>query len=247
MNEKPYQLIRREIDLPPLTAIWVLTAHLLTILSPLVMIAAIINHADYLQTVMYSPLLLLWAAGLFVAASIFETAQNTFDRWYLTGAPPALCDLLFNSLLVAALGLSALAYAGDIVWLWWLMIAAMVFFPLAYLLALPTPPFLAITGLAAALAGYRALQDPVIFFSLLSTFLTLFFLSILIKTRNQVMHGFTTIVNAVGLMATPLAIHQAATQTQASWLLVVVVSVLVIAVCLLLRKSLLRLSATPRL
>lgn len=244
---KPYQRIRYEIDLPPLTALWVLTAHLLTILAPLVMVAAILDHYAFLQFVMYSPDLLLWAAGLLIAASIFETAQNTFDRWYLTGTEPALCDLLFNSLLVIALGLTALAYAGDIQWLWWLMLAAMVLFPVAYLRGWPTVPFLAITGIASAVAAYRALNNPVVFFSLLATFLTLFFLSILLKTRNQVMHGFTTIVNALGLMATPLAIHQAATNTASSWLLVIASSVVVMLVCVVVRKRLLQLPPTPRL
>jgi hypothetical protein len=54
MNEKPYQRIRYEIDLPPLTAMWVLGAHLFTMLSPLVMIAAILEHYAFLQFVMYS-------------------------------------------------------------------------------------------------------------------------------------------------------------------------------------------------
>jgi hypothetical protein len=150
-------------------------------------------------------------------------------------------------LLVVALGLSALAYAGNSDLLWWLMLATMLVFPLAYLFGLPGAPFLAINGIASTVAAFYALNNPVVFYSLLGTFLTLFFLSILLKTRNQVMHGFTTIVNALGLLATPLAIHQAATNSASSWLWVVASSVVVILVCLVVRKRLLLLPPTPRL
>jgi hypothetical protein len=247
MSDKPYAVIRREIDLPLLTAVWVLFAHVFTILSPLVVIVVIIHYQDFLQTVMYSPRLLIWSSGLFVAASIFESAQNTFDRWYLVDEPPTLCDFMFNNLLIWAMSLAILAYAGDLLWLWWLAAGLSLFAPIAYLMAWPSVPFRAIAGLLSLFAAYRSLQDPVLVLSLVTTFLTLFFLNILLTTKNQAVHGIVTIVNAFGLLMTPLAIYQNVNQQPSSWLMVVLLSVAVIGSCLLLRKTLLKLPPTPRL
>jgi hypothetical protein len=161
--------------------------------------------------------------------------------------PPTLCDFMFNNLLVWAMVFATLAYAGDLYWLWWLSILLAVFAPIAYLMAWPSVPFRAIAGMVSLIAAYRSLPDPVLFFSLLSTFLTLFFLTILLKTHNQSMHGIVTIVNAMGLLMTPLAMYQVVNQQPSSLMVVVISSLLVIGVCLLLRKQLLKLPATPRL
>jgi len=244
---KPWQRVGREIDLPVATAVWVLIAHVLTILVPLWLVAAVAQHIDYLETVLDRPSLLYVSAGLFVVASVCESAQNTLDRWYLTGTPPSLLDMLFNSFIVLGLAFQVLAAVGDTGWVWPAALLLAALFPVAYLMGWPTPPIQAVLGLAAAVLIYRALDQPVVFFSLVTVFFTLFFLDVLIKTRQQVMHGFTTLVNAFSVVALVAAIGWAAGGEQGwSWVIVVVVAVALVGVAVLLRPWLLRLPATPR-
>ena len=244
---KPWRSVRREVDLPGATAVWVLTAHVLTIASPALLVAAVSAHRAYLETVLDRPDLLIWSALAFVVASVCESAQNTLDRWYLTGTPPSLLDWLFNTLVVAGLGLQVLAVAGDREWVWGVVILGVLVFADFYLIGLPTAPVQAIMGLASAVLLFRALDQPVVFASLVSVFFTLFFLDVLVRTRQQVMHGFTTIVNVTGVVATALAIGWAATgQAGVGWLGLIVVSVALVGLALVLRPRLLRLPATPR-
>ncbi len=56
-------------------------------------------------------------------------------------------------------------------------------------------------GLASAVLLYRALEQPVVFITLVTVFFTLFFLDVLLRTRQQVMHGFTSLVNAFSVAA----------------------------------------------
>jgi hypothetical protein len=244
---KPWQRVAREIDLPPRTAVWVLTAHLLTILVPLVLVMAVASNIDFLDTVMDQPELLYVAAGLFIVASVCESAQNTLDRWYLTGTPPSMLDLLFNSLIVLALALQILAVVGDTTWVWPVALIGALLFPVAYLMGWPTPPIQAVMGLASAVLLYRVLDQPVVFITLVTVFFTLFFLDILLRTMQQVMHGFTTLVNAFSVASVAAAIYWAAEGDAGwSWPVVIGLTAALVALAFALRPWLLRLPPTPR-
>lgn len=244
---KPWQRVAREIDLPFPTAVWVLTAHVLTILVPLVLVMAVASNIAYLDTVLDQPELLYVAAGLFVVASVCESAQNTLDRWYLTGTPPSLLDLLFNSMIVLALAFQVLAVVGDTAWVWPVAIIGALLYPVAYLMGWPTPPVQAVLGLAAAVLLYEAFEEPVVFITLVTVFFTLFFLDVLLRTKQQVMHGFTTLVNAFSVAAVAAAIYWAAEGDSGwSWPVVIGITVGLIALAFALRPMLLRLPPTPR-
>ena len=244
---KPWQRVSREIDLPPATAVWVLSAHVITILIPLLQVVVVNQHFAYLSSVLDKPGLLYLSAGLFLVASVCESAQNTLDRWYLTGVPPSLLDWLFSSMIVYGLAFQVLAAVGNTGWIWPVTLLVATLFPIAYLLGLPTPPVQAVVGLAAGVVIYQALNQPIVFFSLVTVFMTLFFLDIMLKTMQQVMHGFTTIVNSLSVVSLCAAIIWAANgQKGWTWLEFIVVSVIIIGALLAARPKLLKLPATPR-
>ena len=241
----PLSRIGREIDLPWPTAVWVLVAHVLTILAPLLLIVVVVMNRAYLDRVLDRPELLYVSAGLLIVGSVCESAQNTLDRWYVTGAPPTLLDFLFNSLIVLSLAVSVLAVEGARAWVWWVSLGAAAIFSLAYLMGRPTRPVQMLLGLASTYLLYRALAQPVAVLVLLSTFLTLYFFDVLIRTHQQVLHGFTTLINGVGLMATVVAIQWAARGEGMSWPVVIGITLVVVGAAFAFRPALLRLPATP--
>ncbi len=241
----PWQRISQEIDLPTPTAVWVLTAHVLTILSPVLLIAVVASNRGYLDRVLDRPELLYVSAVALIVASVCESAQNTLDKWYLVGTPPSLLDFLFNSLVVLSLASNVIAVAGANGWVWAIALAGAFAFSLTYLMGWPTPPIQAVLGLASAYLLYRALSQPVIILGLTSVFLTLYFLDILLRTRQQVMHGFVALINAVGLMATVIAIAWSANHEAMSWPVVIGLAFVIVGGALVLRPNLLRLPATP--
>jgi uncharacterized membrane protein YhhN len=104
-----------------------------------------------------------------------------------------------------------------------------------------------VLGLAAGVVIYQALNQPVVFFSLVTVFMTLFFLDVLLKTKQQVMHGFTTLVNAFSVVALCAAIIWAANDDKGmSWPVLIGISVVIVGGLLVLRPQLLKLPETPR-
>lgn len=241
----PLRRIGKEIDLPWPTAVWVLTVHILTILSPILVIVVVSANRAYLDGVLDRPELLYVSAVLLIVASVCESAQNTLDRWYLIGTPPTLLDFLFQSLVMLALAVNIIAVEGDRAWVWWLALAGAAAFSLAYLMGWPTPPLQTVLGVASAYLLYRALDQPVVILGLITVYLTLYFLHILLRTQQQVMHGFVTGINAVGLMATVIAIRWSANGEGMSWPLVIAIALIVVGATMSLRPALLRLSPTP--
>lgn len=244
MTSAAWRSVRQEVDLPASTAVWVLTAHVLTILSPVVVIWALLSHPAVVADRVAEPWLLYVGACVLVVASVAESAQNTLDRWYLLGTPPSLLDLVFNSLVVTFLALTVVAVWG---YSWAVPgLLAVVAFVALYLLGGPTQVVQAVAGLGSALALYSAFRDPVVFLSLVAVFLTLFCLDVLLRTRQQAMHGFVTLVNVIGLLAIASAIRGAAAGTPWSWSVTVAVGALAVVVPVALRPRLLALPATPR-
>jgi hypothetical protein len=244
--ERPWQRIRSEIDLPAATAWWVLTAHVLTILSPLVLIGYVAENAAELDSLLERPWLLIASAVILIVASVAESAQNTLDRWYLTGVPPSLLDFVFTTLVGAALACQTLAVYGDTGWMWAVMWGLVALLAAAYLLGVAVQPFQALLGVTGAGAVYAATGDPIVWATLLTVFATVFFLSILLATRQQVMHGFTTLVNAASIVFIVVALRGGITGDTVSWLQVGGPSLAVVGVLLVARPRLLRLPPTPR-
>ena len=244
--KQPWQQMALEIDLPVGVAWWVLLAHLLTILAPLSIVWAVANQWEFLQQQIDMPVLLYATAGLMIAGSILESAQNTFDRWYLTDAPPSVCDFLFHSLITLSLACLALACYGIQIWLWFVMAAGCAGFMLCYLKGWNDGPVRGPIALIAALSFYFSFNDPIIFIQFLAVYLTIYFFGILLSTHNQVMHGFTTIVNAFSALAVAIGIENAAQGVATPWWLLIAVVIVVVAVSLVLKKPLMALPATPR-
>ena len=248
MSEPSRTRIAREIDLPLPTAVWVLSIHVATILTPLLVVWAVATHLGHLAGVMDHPAYLYAYAGILVVASVCESAQNTADRWYLYGVPPSLLDLLFNSLVALALGVSVLAVYGGAVWVWVAVLVAWGCYPIGYVMDVGwlRDAAQATVGLASVLALYAALREPVLFLALPTVVLTLYFLDLLVRTRQQVFHGFTTGINGVGLLATVGGIAWAGTSAGWGWIVVLLIAGLVLAAAGLARPKLLQCGPTPR-
>ena len=247
-EESARSRIGREIDLPLPTAIWVLGVHVLTILAPLLVVWAVASHRAELDLALDQPAFLYVYAMLLVVASVCESAQNTADRWYLYGVPPSLLDLVFNSLVALALVFATLAAFGDTAWVWPLVLVLWACYPVGYVLGLAPlrDGAQAAVGVSAIGALYVALDEPVVLLSLVAVFLTLYFLDLLVRTRQQVFHGFTTGVNAVGLLSVVAALAWTGTPAGWGWPVVLGLAALVVAGALAARPSLLRLPGTPR-
>jgi uncharacterized membrane protein YhhN len=69
----------------------------------------------------------------------------------------------------------------------------------------------------------------------------------LLKTKQQVMHGFTTLVNAFSVVALCAAIIWAANDDKGmSWPVLIGIAVVIVGGLLVLRPQLLKLPETPR-
>jgi len=224
----------------------VLSAHVLTVLSPMVLIWAMFTFEEAVAQLTFAPGLFYLSAILLVFGSVVECAQNHQDDWYLTHNESRLWDGVFNSCIVAHLAVISLACQGQVFWLWPVCIGAAVAYPVMYFKNWPKEVIQGVLGLVSTVCLYLSFRDPVVLFPLVTVFLTLYFLDILLKTRAQSMHGFTTIVNAIGLMAIPWAMYAAAVEAPPNWPLVLGSSTLVVILAMLLRPRLLRLEATER-
>jgi hypothetical protein len=243
--------ISDDVDLPLPVAIWVLGAHLYALLLPLVLITAVSHHWAELDALLAYPQLLYAAAGVMMAGSAFEIAQNTIDRWYLTkettsATGTGFCDLLFYACIVVSQALIAIACMGDQLWVILLAGVLTAIFPWLYLRQVAQFLPMSVLGLLATVAAYVQLGEPVIFLQLLLVPLTLFLFAALLKTHNQVLHGFTTIAASSGLLFLVWGIHASAADTARGWLGVVVTVAVTGLAVIALRPWLYALPATPR-
>lgn len=243
--------ITDDIDLPLPTAIWVLGAHLYALFVPLVLITAVTHHWAELTTLTAYPLLFYVAAGVMMAGSAFEIAQNAIDRWYLTPATGSangtgFCDLLFYTCIVASQALVAVACMGDRLWLTLPAVAMTALFPWLYLRQIAQFVPMSVLGLLATVAAYMQLGEPGIFLQLLLVPLTLYFFNGLLQTGNQVLHGFTTVAASSGVLFLVWGIHAGATGTSRGWFGVVLTVVITVLAAVVLRPWLYALRPTPR-
>lgn len=236
-----------EIDIPAGVATWVLTAHAVTLASPVVVLWAMYRHHDAVAVVLPHPFLVYVAAALFLAGSAFEIAQNTIDRWYYEGPYPAFSDLLFNGMIVAGLGCLALA-TGPAPWLVAVVVVAAIAFPVLYLADMVPYPAMGMVGLAAVWSLYEAMQTPiVVLLVVFSTGLNLYLLAVIVRTRAQSVHGAIALSNGVGMAVIALALHQAATPAPPTgWMLTVVIAAAIGLLAAAAWLPLRQLTPTPR-
>jgi hypothetical protein len=205
------------------------------------------HRRDDLVGVVDHPGLLLAAALLLLAGSVFEAAQNTEDRWYYTGPLPAFSDAAFTVLITAGLGTLAVAASGEQGWPWAVLVAAVALVVVLYRLGAPGFPALGVAGSAATYALYEALDRPVVVLLLVATgFLNAYFLDLVVRTGAQSLHGAIALSNGLGLLVVAHAVDSVGSGVRLTWPTVLAVSGAVIALALAALPVLRRLPATPR-
>ncbi len=242
--------LKAQIDLPAPVAVWVLGAHAIALLTPLLLLWAVYANWEFVFARTIAPAFFYVAVALMMASAAFEIAQNTADRWYLmvgmgSTTRAALADFLFymcNALSMLALITACL---GGV---WWIMVlCALVAGIFAFLYLTGRQPFMAFGVLAATstLALYFAFGNPIVFLQLVTGQLTLFFFTLLLKTRAQSLHGCVALVSTSGLWVIAWAIYSSAQGRPQSWVLVIGLAVGLGLLALALRPRLAKLAATP--
>ncbi len=210
--------LRAEVDLPTPVAVWVLTAHALTLASPLVLNWVAHRHAVALGDWLAAPFLLHVAAAFFFVGSAFEIAQNTVDRWYYEGPYAAFSDLLFNGFIALGLGALALAVGLDRWWVVAVVVLAAVAFPVLYLADRVPYPATGVLGLVAVGLWLEAFANPAILFLLaFTTGVNLWLLALIVRTRAQSLHGGIALANGIGLLAIPWTVVGALEAQPLGW------------------------------
>jgi len=239
-----------EIDLPLAVAVWVISAHLFTLLSPLSLVWVAGEHAAFLAEHMAHPSLLYVGTAVMMVGSALEIAQNTFDRWYLTADTasallPSLVDCTFYTAICTGLLLIGIG-VDDTPWVVALMALATLATPVLYLLDIPHHGMSGLLGAIVTFVLYRRFGDPTVFLFVVIGGSTGYFFSLLLKTLNQSLHGFTAIVNGVGMLIVAYSLRQSALSAPSSWLLVAGCTIAYGAVLVGLYPVLSRLPATKR-
>ena len=243
--------LKAQIDLPAPVAVWVFAAHAVALLSPLVLLWAVHANWDYVAGQANAPGLFYLAVAFMMASGSFEFAQNTADRWYLlpgmgSTTSPALADFLFY--MCNALSMMALITACVGV-IWWILALCVLLTGLfAFLYLTGRPPFAAfgVLGFISTFALFFTFDNPIVFLQLLTGQLTLYFFTLLLKTRAQSLHGCVALVSTSGLWVIAWAIHSSSAGSPPGWVLLVVLAVAVCGLALALKPRLEQLKATPR-
>jgi len=243
--------VMKQVQLPPAVAAWVLSAHLYALLVPLTLIAAMHYYGDFIAARADYPWVFYLAVAVMTAGSAFEIAQNTFDDWYLEASDASangssLCDLMFFWCVVASQALIVIACKGS--WLWLSLTAGIVaaLYPLFYLSGRFSILPLSLLGLASAAVTFITFGDPVLLLQVVLPAVTMFFFGLLLKTGNQMLHGFTTLAASSGVLILCWGIHRSHMGFADGWL-VTIATVIAVAVLLLgSRKFLGSLKATAK-
>jgi hypothetical protein len=243
--------IAADIQLPPATAFWVLSAHLFALLVPLVLIAAVYRHWDALAGLTAYPVLFYVAAGVMMAGSAFEVSQNAQDHWYLTpetgsATGTGFCDCMFFWCIVASQGLVAVACIGNHLWVPVLAVFFTLLFPFLYIRQ--TLPFLplSVLGLLATVAAYLSLGDPVVLLQLVMSPLTMYFFRLLLKTGNQMLHACTTMAASSGVLFLAWGVHGGSEGMPQTWIVVATIAVVTLIAAAVMRPALASLPQTLR-
>ena len=247
----PYKIIANEVDLPPRTAVWVLFAHFVTTVIPLYMMWVVYEHWEFLLEHSFSPHMFYVAAAMFLCSSPFEVAQNNIDKWYLTeecgsAYGVGLCDFLFWFFMILGMIALTVAAAGDNLWLVGIVCSAIVVYFFTYLLRGIPYPALALSGIPAAVAMYSIFGDPLIFFLIIGPSAILFyFITALLATGAQFLHGFTTLSAGAGFLVATWGMSSGIQEEPHSWAMFAIVCLVLLVAGVALRPTLLRLAPTP--
>lgn len=249
-RRKALKRLASEVDLPLAVGLWVLGAHALTLLSPLLLMWAATVHAEFLAQHMAHPALIYVGASVMMVGSALEIAQNTFDRWYLTADTgsallPTLVACLFYTTICIGLLLVGVA-VDDTPWLVALMVCATLGTPILYLLDVPHHGMSGLLGAIVTLVLYRSFGDPSVFLFIVVSGSTGYFFTLLLKTESQALHGFTAIVNGVGTAIVAFSMHRSALGAPASWTNVGIDVVLYAGLLAAAYPTLSKLKPTPR-
>jgi hypothetical protein len=247
----PYRIIANEVDLPPGTAVWVLFAHFVTTVIPLYMMWVVYEHWDYLLEHSFSPHMFYVAVAMFLCSSPFEVAQNNIDRWYLTkecgsALGVGFCDFLFWFFMILGMIALTVAAAGDNLWLVGIACSGMIVYPFVYLLRGIPHPALALSGIPATVAMYLIFQDPLVFFLIIGPSAILYyFITVVLATGAQFLHGFTTLSAGVGFLVATWGMLNGIKGQPHSWTTFFVINLILLVLGVALRPTLLRLAPTP--
>ncbi len=238
------QRLREEFDLPTPIAVWVVITHIFVLACPLALIWAI--HAYGSRLALANPVLVQFASAVYIAATAFETAQNSADRWHLTEVTRSVADLLFNFLITVAACMYTIGFYGN-GWMSALAVALTVVYPVAYIQTHP-----AHRGISAVVVGLATISlflvtgDPVAFLFLVGTFFGVYRIVLLLKYRSQWLHGWAALTFGLGFLAYPWAVVNATRGEPTSWALVAGVTAAVILAAASLNLILPKLKVTPR-
>ena len=238
--------LREEFDLPAGLATWVAVTHVWVQATPLVMIWAIIACADALPTPFASVTLAVIASAVYMAATAFEVAQNSADRWYLTEATRSVADLIFNCGLTLSFCLYTIAFTG-LDWLAWIAIAITAAYPALYVRT--TDAHRGIGGivvLIATLSLFFVTRDPAVWLFMVGNYIGAFLIATMLRTGSQWLHGWGAFMFGVGYLAWPLALFNAADGTPMSWSSFGIITLAAVIVVAALLPLLRRLQRTPR-
>ena len=231
-------------------AVWVLAAHGWALFVPLALIAVLVVHGDYVAARVDYPWAFYIAAGVMMAGSAFEIAQNTIDRWYLTrecasAEGKSFCDLMFFWMIVASQALVIVACYGSWLWLTTLVVFLTVAYPWFYVRAKLDIAPLAILGTASVIAVWFRFDDPIVFLQLLISPLTGVLFSALLRTAAQSLHGFVTLVASSNPLFLVWAIQASSDGTPTSWLVLGIGVISLIILIVLIPRMTNNLSETP--
>ena len=249
---RPIDQILSTVQIRGAEAIWVFLAHCYALLVPLAICAAVYQHWQYLLATTFNPFLFFVAACLLSAGGAFEAAQNTMDNWYLTEDSASangvgLCDFLFYWLVTAGQAVIAIAIGGDNGWVVAIGVASVLALPPLYFTKGPYFAPLAVSNLLVIGLAFRTFGDPVVFLQLLVVAATMYFFAALLKTRDQVLHGFTTVVASSGVWFLILTMSDGAAGLSSSWLLLAAIVVVTVLAGFALWPYLSRLPASRRI
>ena len=243
--------LRSQVALPAPVAIWVLAAHAIAFLTPLLLLWAVYTNWAFVSARAAAPGVFYVAVAFMMAAAAFEIAQNTADRWYLEPGMgstdgTSLSDFLFY--VCNCLGMLGLI-AGCMGDKWWLMaVCTAIAGAFVFLYLIGRQPFLAlgILGLISTLALYLTFGNPIVFLQIVAGQLTLYFFTLLLKTRAQFLHGCVALSSTAGIWVAALAVYSGAAGRPQSWVLVIGVAATIALLAFSLRQRFEKLSATPR-
>jgi hypothetical protein len=245
MNELFKQQLREEFDLSVPMATWIVFTHIFVLACPLALIWAVATYSDLLPEPFANSILVQLASAVYIGATAFEVAQNSADRWYLTEATRSVADLAFNTFMTVAFCMYTIGFLG----MGWVSLVAVVLtlvHPFAYIANHPSHRGLSGTVvMMATISLYWVTRDPIVFLFMVGNGLGVYFITMLVKSRAQWLHGCGAFSFGLGFLSWPWALSNAANGTPLSWLSFAAVTTVIAVVAAALKPALSGAKETP--